>query len=52
MQARPPILSATPANNGAGLGGYHFGDYWRLGLALVLLFFTVSIGLAPLVWRF
>src|SRR5262249_27403038 len=44
---------ATPANMMVlGPGGYRFGDYWRLGLVLVLLFFAVSVGLVPLVWRF
>jgi di/tricarboxylate transporter len=66
VSARPVLMSvcvaaaaafltpvATPANMMVmGPGGYRFGDYWRLGLALVLLFFAVSIGLVPLVWRF
>ena len=44
---------ATPANMMVmGPGGYRFGDYWRLGLVLVLLFFAVSVGMVPLVWRF
>jgi di/tricarboxylate transporter len=44
---------ATPANMMVmGPGGYRFSDYWRLGLVLVLLFFAVSVGLVPLVWRF
>ncbi len=25
-----------------GLGGYRFGDYWKLGLPLMLLFFVVA----------
>jgi di/tricarboxylate transporter len=66
VSARPVLMSvcvaaaaafltpvATPANMMVmGPGGYQFGDYWRLGLALVLLFFAVSVGLVPLVWRF
>jgi di/tricarboxylate transporter len=66
VSARPVLMSvcvaaaaafltpvATPANMMVmGPGGYQFGDYWRLGLALVLLFFAVSLGLVPLVWRF
>ncbi|HSE91372.1 MAG TPA: SLC13 family permease [Candidatus Binatia bacterium] len=44
---------ATPANMMVmGPGGYRFDDYWRLGLVLVMLFFAVSVGLVPLVWRF
>jgi di/tricarboxylate transporter len=44
---------ATPANMMVmGPGGYRFGDYWRLGLVLVLLFFAAAVGLVPLVWRF
>jgi di/tricarboxylate transporter len=66
VSARPVLMSvcvaaaaafltpvATPANMMVmGPGGYQFGDYWRLGLALVLLFFAVSVGLVPLVWSF
>ena len=66
VSARPVLMSvcvaaaaafltpvATPANMMVmGPGGYRFGDYWRLGLMLVLLFFAVSVGLVPLVWRF
>jgi di/tricarboxylate transporter len=66
VSARPVLMSvcvaagaafltpvATPANMMVmGPGGYRFGDYWRLGLVLVLLFFIVSVGLVPLVWRF
>jgi di/tricarboxylate transporter len=66
VSARPVLMSvcvaaaaafltpvATPANMMVmGPGGYRFGDYWRLGLVLVLLFFAVSVGLVPLVWRF
>jgi di/tricarboxylate transporter len=33
-------------------GGYRFGDYWKLGLPLLLLFFVVSVLLVPLVWTF
>ena len=35
-----------------GPGGYRFGDYWKLGLPLILLFFAVAVGLVPLVWSF
>jgi di/tricarboxylate transporter len=44
---------ATPANLMImGPGGYHFGDYWKLGLVLMALFFLVSVFLVPLVWKF
>jgi di/tricarboxylate transporter len=33
-------------------GGYRFGDYWKLGLPLLLLFLTVAVLYVPLVWRF
>jgi di/tricarboxylate transporter len=33
-------------------GGYRFGDYWKLGLPLLLLFFIVSVAFIPLFWRF
>jgi di/tricarboxylate transporter len=66
ISARPVLMSlcvaaavafltpvSTPANLMVmGPGGYRFGDYWKLGLPLVLLFGVVSVGLVPLVWRF
>ncbi|HET9199723.1 MAG TPA: SLC13 family permease, partial [Dehalococcoidia bacterium] len=33
-------------------GGYRFGDYWKLGLPLLLLFFVVAIFLVPVIWTF
>jgi di/tricarboxylate transporter len=33
-------------------GGYHFGDYWKLGLPLLLLYFVVTVALVPLIWPF
>jgi len=33
-----------------GPGGFHFGDYWRLGLPLEILVAAVSIPLLLLVW--
>ena len=31
-------------------GGYRFGDYWRLGLPLLLLFVAVGTFLVPIFW--
>jgi di/tricarboxylate transporter len=33
-----------------GPGGYHFGDYWRMGLPLTLLIALVAIPLIILIW--
>lgn len=33
-----------------GPGGYHFGDFWRMGLPLQLLILAVSVPLIPLVF--
>jgi di/tricarboxylate transporter len=33
-------------------GGYRFGDYWKLGLPLLLLFLVVAVLLVPVFWRF
>ncbi|WP_156253401.1 SLC13 family permease [Pseudactinotalea terrae] len=42
---------ATPANMIVmGAGGYRFGDYWRLGLVLTLVWFVVAVALIPLIW--
>jgi len=44
---------ATPVNLMVmGPGGYLFGDYWKLGLPLLLLFFVVATFLVPVFWRF
>ncbi len=44
---------ATPANLMVmGPGGYKFGDYWKLGLPLLLLFGVVAVGLVPVFWSF
>ena len=66
VSARPVLMSlavasaaafltpiATPANLMiAGPGGYRFGDYWRLGLVMLALFFLVAVFLVPVVWPF
>ena len=31
-------------------GGYRFGDYWKLGLPLMLWFFVVAVFLVPRIW--
>ena len=33
-------------------GGYRFGDYWKLGLPLLLLFLAVAVLWVPLLWPF
>ena len=44
---------ATPANLMVeGPGGYRFGDYWKLGLPLLVLFGLVAVLLVPVFWRF
>jgi di/tricarboxylate transporter len=44
---------ATPANMMVmGPGGYHFGDYWRLGLPVMLWFLVASVLLVPVFWPF
>jgi di/tricarboxylate transporter len=35
-----------------GPGGYRFGDYWRLGLPLMVLYFVVAVFLVPAIWPF
>ena len=44
---------ATPANMMVmGPGDYRFGDYWKLGIPLVILTFVIAVGLVPLIWHF
>ena len=44
---------ATPANLMVmEPGGYRFGDYWKLGLPLLVLFLVVAVFLVPVFWRF
>ncbi|MBV8846789.1 MAG: SLC13 family permease [Bryobacterales bacterium] len=44
---------ATPVNLIVkGPAGYHFGDYWKLGLPLLGWFLLVSTFLVPVFWRF
>ena len=35
-----------------GPGGYAFGDYWKLGLPILLWWFVVVALVVPLWWRF
>ena len=49
----PSATAATPGNLMVmGPGGYKFGDYWKLGLLIMLWYFIVSILWVPLIWRF
>jgi di/tricarboxylate transporter len=44
---------ATPVNLMVmGPGAYRFGDYWKLGLPLLLLFVLVATFLVPVFWPF
>ena len=33
-----------------GPGGYHFGDYWRMGLPLEVLIVVVAVPVIMWVW--
>ena len=35
-----------------GPAGYKFGDYWKPGLPLMMLFFLVAVFLVPVIWPF
>jgi di/tricarboxylate transporter len=42
---------ATPVNLIAmGAAGYRFGDYWRLGIVVMAVFFVVSVFVVPVFW--
>jgi di/tricarboxylate transporter len=44
---------ATPANLMVmEPGGYRFGDYWKLGLPLLVLYGLVAVLLTPVIWSF
>ena len=44
---------ATPVNLIAmGSAGYRFGDYWKLGLAVMVVFFLVAVFVVPIFWPF
>jgi di/tricarboxylate transporter len=66
ISARPMMICVTVAAAAAfltpistpvnlivmGPGGYRFGDYWRLGLPLLLLFLAVATLVVPVFWPF
>jgi len=44
---------ATPANLMVlQPGGYRFGDYWKLGAPLALVYLAVAVWYVPLIWPF
>lgn len=44
---------ATPANLMVMQpGGYRFGDYWRLGVPLALVYLGIAVWYVPLIWPF
>jgi di/tricarboxylate transporter len=44
---------ATPANTMIlGPGAYRFGDYWKLGLPLLIMFLAVATFVVPVFWPF
>lgn len=46
-------MRGTPANMMVmAPGGYRFGDYWKLGLPMLILLFVVAVFLVPVIWSF
>jgi di/tricarboxylate transporter len=44
---------ATPANMMVmNPAGYRFGDYWKLGLPVMVWWLLVSLPVIPLIWSF
>jgi di/tricarboxylate transporter len=44
---------ATPVNMMVmAPAGYRFGDYWKLGLPLLALYFVIAVFLVPVFWSF
>jgi di/tricarboxylate transporter len=35
-----------------GAAGYRFGDDWKLGLAVMAIFFVVAVLVVPVFWPF
>jgi di/tricarboxylate transporter len=66
ISVRPVMMSLTVAAAGAFLtpiataanlmvmepGGYRFGDYWKLGILMLLLFMAAAVFLVPVFWPF
>jgi di/tricarboxylate transporter len=66
VDIRPVLMSVTVAASAAyltpvatpvnlmvmGPAGYRFGDYWKLGLPLMLVTFLVAVLVVPLFWPF
>ena len=66
VDVRPVLMSVTIAASAAyltpvatpvnlmvmGPAGYRFGDYWKLGLPLLLVTFVVAVFLVPVFWSF
>ena len=66
VSARPVLMSVAVAAAAALLtpvatpvnmmvmepGGYRFGDYWKLGLPIMVLYFVVAVFLVPVFWPF
>jgi di/tricarboxylate transporter len=45
-------IAASASLMAQGPGGYRFGDFWRMGLPLLLWFFLVGTFLVPIFWPF
>lgn len=66
ISAQPVLMSVAVASSASFLtpistpgnlmimdpAGYHFGDYWKLGLPMLALFFVVAVFLVPVIWSF
>jgi di/tricarboxylate transporter len=66
IEARPLLMTVNVAAAAAFLtpvatpvnmmvmrpAGYRFGDYWKLGLPLLALFFVVGVFLVPVFWPY
>jgi hypothetical protein len=52
-RARVRVVGAIPDVNliAMGAAGYRFGDYWRLGIDEMAVFFVVSVFVVPQFWR-
>ena len=66
ISAQPVLMSVAVASSASFLtpistpgnlmimdpAGYKFGDYWKLGVPMVALFFVVAVFLVPVIWSF